>query len=151
MCKIIHYVWNYTLCVKFHAVCKTTHFVHAITKQFLLRTNWKILHLTEFFYTTSGCDGCDKYEVWTNGPALARFRWSCLWTRNSCSLKQIWGKKHCLLWFGKAACTEMCISHSSQWVAKYWSEYCKNLIFFWHLSCCAEFYICMAFANALQL
>ena len=24
----------------------------------------KILHLTDFFYTTSGCDCCDKYEVW---------------------------------------------------------------------------------------
>ena len=24
----------------------------------------KFLHLTEMFYTTSGCDGCDKYEVW---------------------------------------------------------------------------------------
>ena len=23
----------------------------------------EILHLTEYFYTTSGCDGCDKYEV----------------------------------------------------------------------------------------
>ena len=22
-----------------------------------------ILHLTQNFYTTSGCDGCDKYEV----------------------------------------------------------------------------------------
>ena len=29
----------------------------------LSRNNWKILHLTEFFYTTSGCDGCDKYQV----------------------------------------------------------------------------------------
>ena len=24
---------------------------------------WKILHLGQNFYTTSGCDGCDKYEV----------------------------------------------------------------------------------------
>ena len=24
----------------------------------------EILHLTEIFYTTSGCDGCDKYQVW---------------------------------------------------------------------------------------
>ena len=23
----------------------------------------EILHLTEIFYTTSGCDGCDKYQV----------------------------------------------------------------------------------------
>ena len=23
----------------------------------------QFLHLTEIFYTTSGCDGCDKYEV----------------------------------------------------------------------------------------
>ena len=25
---------------------------------------WKILHLAKFAYTASGCDGCDKYEVW---------------------------------------------------------------------------------------
>ena len=24
----------------------------------------KILHLAEIVYTTSGCDGCDKYQVW---------------------------------------------------------------------------------------
>ena len=28
-----------------------------------LRSNWKILHLAEIVYTTSGCDGCDKYQV----------------------------------------------------------------------------------------
>ena len=42
--------------VKLHIVCNI--------KQFLSRNHWKILHLTDFFYTTSGCDGCDKYEVW---------------------------------------------------------------------------------------
>ena len=26
-------------------------------------TLYKILHLTQFCYTTNGCDGCDKYEV----------------------------------------------------------------------------------------
>ena len=26
------------------------------------------LHLTQNFYTTSGGDGCDKYEVWTSPP-----------------------------------------------------------------------------------
>ena len=45
-------------CVKLHTFC-------AISKQFLSRIHWKILHLTEFFYTTSGCDGCDKYEAVT--------------------------------------------------------------------------------------
>ena len=29
---------------------------------FFLCANWKILHLISF-YTTSGCDGCDKYQV----------------------------------------------------------------------------------------
>ena len=33
------------------------------SKHFLAYTLWKILHLTQNFYTTSGCDGCDKYEV----------------------------------------------------------------------------------------
>ena len=57
--KITHCVWNYTLFVKLH-----TYFLPAISKQLLSRTNWKILHLTNFFYTTSGCDGCDNYQVW---------------------------------------------------------------------------------------
>ena len=35
--------------MKVHTFCKTTHFVLAISKQFLSRSNWKILHLTEFF------------------------------------------------------------------------------------------------------
>ena len=34
-----------------------------MSKQFLSRIHWKILHLHWFFYTTIGCDGCDKYEV----------------------------------------------------------------------------------------
>ena len=24
----------------------------------------KFLHMTDFFSTTTGCDGCDKYQVW---------------------------------------------------------------------------------------
>ena len=44
---------NYTFCVE--------------SKLFLSRTYWKILHLTEFVYTTSGCDGCDNYQVWPLG------------------------------------------------------------------------------------
>jgi len=24
----------------------------------------KFLHMANFFSTTSGCDGCDKYQVW---------------------------------------------------------------------------------------
>ena len=32
---------------------KDTHFVHAISKQFLLRTNWEILHLTDIFTQTA--------------------------------------------------------------------------------------------------
>ena len=99
MCKIIHCAWNYTLCVKLHTVCKTTHFMHAITKQVLLRTNWKILHLTEFVYTTSGCDGCDKYLVWVSGATsqegyfkitkkdhslyLSQTIQKCLWRKDS--------------------------------------------------------------------
>ena len=45
-----------------------THFVklHCASniKAVFLRSNWKILHLAKSFYTTGGCDGCDKYEVW---------------------------------------------------------------------------------------
>ena len=36
------------MCV-FCCCCKTAHFVRAILKQFVLCTNWKTLHLTEFF------------------------------------------------------------------------------------------------------
>ena len=70
--KFIHCVLNYTLCLNLHSLCKkehctqvyivcqrthileTTHFVLAISKQFFSRSNWKILHLAKFFYTTSG-------------------------------------------------------------------------------------------------
>ena len=37
--------------------------IRAISKQFFFTYPLEILHLTEYFYTTSGCDGCDKYEV----------------------------------------------------------------------------------------
>ena len=50
--------------MELHNFCKTTHFVW-YQNWFLSSPLWKILHLTEIFYTTSGCDGCDKYEVWS--------------------------------------------------------------------------------------
>ena len=33
--------------------------------------------MTENFYTTNGCDGCDKYQVWV--PGIVHFFW---WYRN---------------------------------------------------------------------
>ena len=33
-------------------------------KQFIRVPIGKFLHLANFFYTTNGCDGCDKYQVW---------------------------------------------------------------------------------------
>ena len=48
VCKIIHCVWSDTL-LKLHIFCQGTHFVRTISKQFLSRTNWKILHLTDLF------------------------------------------------------------------------------------------------------
>ena len=60
MCKTTHCVSNYTFC--------------AISKQLLSRIHWKILHLTEYFYTTSGCDGCDKYEVCWEAQKLATWQ-----------------------------------------------------------------------------
>ena len=75
VCESTLRVSTYFLCVKLHTVRKTTHFriyvkLHTFCKttipeRFLLRIQWKILHLTELFYTPSGCDGCDKYEVWS--------------------------------------------------------------------------------------
>ena len=49
---------NFTLCVKV-----------------FLRSNWKTLHLANFFSTTSCCGGYDKYEVWKreNGQKQAIF------------------------------------------------------------------------------
>ena len=64
VCEITHF----RICVNYTLFCKTTHFVQYQCRFFPFRIHWKILHLTDFFYTTSGCDGCDKYEVWT---------WSC--------------------------------------------------------------------------
>ena len=66
--------------VKLHIVCNI--------KQFFSRNHWKILHLADFFYTTSGCDGCDKYEVWVQPvtswyglvlPGTAKYKKSSLW------------------------------------------------------------------------
>ena len=61
---------NHTLCVKLHTsviynytLCKAT-FFFAISEQFLSCPHWKFLHLTETFYTTNSCDGCDKFKVW---------------------------------------------------------------------------------------
>ena len=56
LCQITHCVSNYTLFVKLHILCN----IKAVSFTYPL----EILHLTEYFYTTSGCDGCDKYEVW---------------------------------------------------------------------------------------
>ena len=61
---------NYTLCkiarwVKHNTMCKIANCNKLHSRHFLSYTLWKILHLTKNFYTTSGCDGCDKYEVWT--------------------------------------------------------------------------------------
>ena len=32
-------------------------------KQYFSRSNWKKFHLAKYAYTTSGYDGCDKYQV----------------------------------------------------------------------------------------
>ena len=53
--------------MKIHTVCEITHFslnYILLACNMKTRITWKILHLTEFFYTTSGCDGCDIYQVW---------------------------------------------------------------------------------------
>ena len=42
-------MWSYTFC--------------AISKQFLSHIHWENFTLDQFFYTTSGCDGCDKYQI----------------------------------------------------------------------------------------
>ena len=52
---------SYLMCVKLHTFLNYA--CCAVSKQFLSCTHWKILHLTGNFYTISGCDGCDKYEV----------------------------------------------------------------------------------------
>ena len=31
------------------------------------------LHMTNFFSTHTGCDGCDKYQVWSIGPLVYWF------------------------------------------------------------------------------
>ena len=36
------------------------------------------LHFTDFFYTTSSCDGCDKYEVCLNIVVTWR-TWAFAW------------------------------------------------------------------------
>ena len=38
---------------------------------FFSRSNWKLLHLANSFYTASGCDGFDKYQVCWKWPSAA--------------------------------------------------------------------------------
>ena len=63
---MLHCKSNYTLCksarwVKHYTMCKIAQSVKKYTQSTFLCTLWKILHLTQNFYTS--CDGCDKYEV----------------------------------------------------------------------------------------
>ena len=53
--------------VKHYTMCKIAHCKKLDSMHFLSYTLWTILHLTQNFYTTSGCDGCDKYEVCIHG------------------------------------------------------------------------------------
>ena len=46
------------LCTKFYTLC---HILHCIA--IFSCSNWKILHLAKYLYTTSGCYGCDKCEM----------------------------------------------------------------------------------------
>ena len=50
---------HFRICVKLHTLCN----IKAVSFTYPL----EILHLTEYFYTTRGCDGCDKYEVRAGG------------------------------------------------------------------------------------
>ena len=52
-------IWGQEIQLKAHTFA-TKLCVH----QFFSRPDWKILHLAKFFYTTSNCDDCDKYQVW---------------------------------------------------------------------------------------
>ena len=59
MCKITYFricVNGTLLFVKLHIVCNI--------KAFSFTYPLENFTLDWFFYTTSGCDGCDKYEVW---------------------------------------------------------------------------------------
>ena len=81
-CKIKPGVWNYTACKTPHFVQNYTIFVNPV-KNYIVFVEQHILcnikgvsftYPLEFFtlgwifYTTSGCDGCDKYQVWEGWP-----------------------------------------------------------------------------------
>ena len=69
-CVNLHSVFKIIHCLELHNLCKITHTLFAKLhilcniKLVSFPSTFKILHSTEIFYTTSGCDGCDKYEVW---------------------------------------------------------------------------------------
>ena len=74
-------------------MCKIAHCKKLHSKHFLSCTLWKILHWTQNFYTTSGGDGCDKYEV---GVCFL-----CVWTIKSSGWRLL-GKT--LSQYGNAKC-----------------------------------------------
>ena len=99
----------YTLCVEWQPVC--------ISKNFHSRTHWKILHLTEIFYTTSGCDGCDKYQVWHLGTLSKHFYeiiwdffghvWGMSGASSGACLGHVWG----IIWGMSGASSGACMGH----------------------------------------
>ena len=84
MCKITHFkiCVNDTLFVKLHIVCN----IKAVSFTYPLEN----FTLDWFFYTTSGCDGCDKYEVCL---ASGCFRNTMQLQLNPC---QCFNEDHCL-------------------------------------------------------
>ena len=65
-----------------------------------LRSIWKILHQTEFFYTGAGCGACDKYEVW-----------ACQVRPGSCWTRHVWDV-HVLRGHNLLQCRSRRFSHS---------------------------------------
>ena len=95
-------VKNFTLCEKLHIVHQISHILCSI-KAVSLTYPMKNFTLGWFFYTTSGCDGCDKYELWLS----AQLR-SC-WCRPSSRrlLSPSGGSPGLLTWIAHLDCPQV--------------------------------------------
>ena len=69
MCKITHWVKNYSLCVKSHTVCEITDILQDSTGD-PFAFNIEKIPLTKIFYTHAVGGMGDKYEVWYSTNAV---------------------------------------------------------------------------------
>ena len=113
-------------------------------KHFFSCSNWKILHLAKFFYTTSGCDSCDKYEVWFWEMMMLEHNTFKL--ENSCQIETLTSFQDTV--HSESICewispeSPSCIEHVNLHEPSYAFSFCQGAIlnfFYWNPLVCSNF------------